>query len=65
MLALSIEDKYLWNRPTLRVTPIEDFSDFKKQLICEKFGVNSVDELTVGSFIDADDERTTVVEIDD
>jgi hypothetical protein len=65
MLGLSIEDSYCWNRPTLRVIPIDDFSDFKKQLICEKFGVNSIEELKVGSFVDVNDERTTVVEIEE
>lgn len=65
MIGLSIEDKISWNRPIIRVIPIDGFLDFKKQLICEKFGVDSVDELKVGSFVEEDGERTTVVEIED
>ena len=65
MIGLSIEDKISWNRPIIRVIPIDDFSEFKKQLICEKFGVDSVDALKVGSFVEEDGERTTVVEIED
>jgi hypothetical protein len=64
MLALSIEDKLCWNRPMVNVIPIEEYSDFKKQLICQRFEVDSIEELKVGSFVENDDERTTIVEVD-
>lgn len=65
MLALSIEDKLCWNRPIVRIIPIDDFSDFKKQLICQHFEVPTIEQLRPGMFVDNDNERTTVVEIDD
>ena len=65
MIGLNVEHKALWYEPEYNVHKIGDFSPYKQQLICKRFEVESIDELTVGTYVENDNFRVTVVEIDD
>lgn len=65
MLGLSIEHKSIWFEPEYIVHPIGDYSKTKQEEILKRFGVSSMDELKPGSYIETDDVRVVVVEIED
>lgn len=65
MLALSIEHKSIWYEPESEIYPIGDYSKTKQEEIAERFGVNSIDELKIGSYIEDDNVRVIIVTIKD
>jgi hypothetical protein len=65
MLGISIEHKSIWFVPESEIYPIGDYSKTKQDEILSRFGVNSMDELKPGSYIEDDRVRVTIVTIED
>ena len=65
MLALSIEHRPRWYEPEYEIYPIGDYSKTKQEEILSRFGVNSMDKLIVGSYVEDDRIRVKIVEIED
>lgn len=65
MLGLSIEHKSIWYEPEYEIYPIGDYSETKQKEILKRFDVNSIDELKPGSYVETDDVRVVIVEIED
>jgi hypothetical protein len=47
------------------VHPIGDYSETKQKEILKRFEVKTMDELKVGSYVEDDDVRVVIVEIED
>ena len=65
MLGLSIEHRSIWYEPEYEIYPIGDYSKTKQEEILSRFGVESMEDLKVGSYIEDDNVRIVVVEIED
>lgn len=65
MLGLSIEHKVVWYLPENRVHPIGDYSKTKQDDILKHFGIESIGELKPGSYVETDDVRVIIVDIED
>lgn len=65
MKALQIEHRSMWCEPEMTIHLIDDFSDYKKELIAKRFDVKSIDEISVGSYVEDATRRITFVEIND
>lgn len=65
MLGLSIEHRQFWYKPEYMVHPIGDYSETKQKEILKRFEVKTMDELKVGSYVEDDDVRVVIVEIED
>lgn len=65
MRGLSIEHRSIWYEPEYEIYPIGDYSKTKQEEILERFGVESLEELKVGSYIEDDCVRVIITEIED
>lgn len=65
MLGLSIEHRVIWYEPECEIYPIRDYSKTKQDEILKRFEANSMDELKAGSYVESDDVRVVITEIED